>query len=294
MSDEIKGMILGVIGVAIFSLTLPVTRIALAGGLDVITVGLGRAVVAAVVAAVILWASRQPIPPRRYWRRLVVAGMLLVIGFPLSMSIAMQSLPASHGGIVLGVLPFTTTLAAAILCGERPSPGFWVVALIGSGAVVAFAVIEGGGEMQAADLWMLAAAVSAGTGYALSGELSRALGGWQVICWSLVACVPLIVPPVAWVWSDIHWQASWPVWTAFGYVALFSQLIGFFAWNRGLALGGISRVGQVQLLQLFMTLAGSWVLLGEEIGPLTMLFAVCIVGTVALSRRMVVTRRQLT
>jgi len=293
MSDEIKGMALGLVGVAIFSLTLPVTRIALTGGLDVVTVGIGRAVVAAMVAAVILFATRQAVPPRRYWKRLVVSGLLLVIGFPLFMSIAMSSVPASHGGIVLGVLPFTTTLAAAIFCGERPSRGFWLVALLGSAAVVAFAVIEGGGAMQAADLWMLGAAVAAGTGYALSGDLSRALGGWQVICWSLLACVPFIVPPVAWVWADINWQVSWQVWTAFGYVALFSQLIGFFAWNRGLALGGIARVGQVQLLQLFMTLAGSWLLLGEEIGPVTMIFAVGIVGAVALSRRMAVTRRAL-
>ena len=293
MSDEIKGLGLGFIGVAIFSMTLPVTRMALSGGLAVVTVGIGRAVVAALVAAVILRVARQPVPPMRYWKRLIVAGLCLVIGFPLFMSIAMLSVPASHGGVVLGILPFATTLAAAMFCGERPSPGFWLVALVGSGAVVAFAVVEGGGGMQAAALWMLAAALSAGTGYALSGELSRVLGGWQVICWSLVGCVPFIVPPVVWVWPDIHWQAPWQTWTAFGYVALFSQLIGFFAWNRGMALGGVSRVAQVQLLQLFMTLAGSAVLLGEEIGTVTLIFAVCVVAAVALSRQMPVSRRDL-
>ncbi len=291
MSDEIKGMALGLIGVAIFSLSLPMTRVAVVGGLDVVFVAFGRAVVAALVAAVILFVTRQPVPPRRYWKRLIYVGFGIVLGFPLLMTIAMKTLPASHGGIVLGVFPLATTAAAAVFCRERPSPGFWAVALLGSALVVGFAMIKGGGDLQMADLLLLVAAAFAGTGYALSGDLSRSLGGWQVICWVLIFSLPFIVLPILWVLPDVHWQVDWPAWGGFFYVALFSQLIGFFAWNRGLALGGVSRVGQVQLLQLFMTLAASAWLLGENADLVTIIFAITVVGVVALGRRMPVARR---
>ncbi len=267
MSDEIKGMLLGVIGVAIFSVTLPATRIAVLGGLDTVFVAYGRCVVAALAAAVILVVTRQPIPPRRHWKRLVCVVF----------------------GIVLGVLPLATTAAAAVICRERPSLKFWAVALLGSALVVGFALIKGGGDLQAADLLLLAAAY-AGTGYTLSGNLSRSLGGWQVICWVLIFSLPFIVPPVLWVLPDVDWRVPWPAWGGFFYVALLSQLIGFFAWNRGLALGGVSRVGQVQLLQLFMTLAASAWLLGEDIDQVTLIFAIAVVGVVAVGRRMPVTR----
>jgi len=291
MNDEVKGLALGFVGVAIFSITLPATRIAVVGGMDAVFVGLGRAVVAAVAAAVILYLTRQPVPARRHWGRLVWVALGIVVGFPLFMTVAMQTVPAAHGGIVLGVLPLATTSAAAIFCGERPSLKFWAVAFVGSALVVGFAMIKGGGDLQAADLWLLAAAACAGTGYALSGDLSRILGGWQVICWVLLGSLPFILPPVLWVLPDVDWQAPWTVWGGFFYVALFSQLIGFFAWNRGLALGGVARVGQVQLLQLFMTLIASAVLLGEDIDLVTIGFAGAVVGTVAVSRRMPVKRR---
>ncbi len=165
------------------------------------------------------------------------------------------------------------------------------MAVLGSALVTGFSMIKGGGNLQSADLLLLAAAC-AGTGYALSGDLSRSLGGWQVICWVLIISVPFIVPPLLWVLPDVHWRAPWPVWGGFFYVALFSQLIGFFAWNRGLALGGVARVGQVQLLQLFMTLAASAWLLGEEIDPVTLIFAIAVVGVVAVGRHMPVARRR--
>ncbi|MBC8337871.1 MAG: DMT family transporter [Rhodospirillales bacterium] len=288
MTDETRGMILGIIGVAGFSITLPATRVAVAG-LDPVFVGLGRAVLAAAMAVVILAVTRQSLPARRHWSRLMLSALCLVIGFPLFMSIAMQTVPAAHGGIVLGVLPLVTTVAA-VLCGERPSSRFWLVALLGSALVVGFAMIRGGGALQAGDVWLLAAAACAGTGYAISGDLSRVLGGWQVICWALVASLPLVLPPVLWVIGDVDWGVPWPMWTGFLYVALISQLAAFFAWNRGLALGGVARVGQVQLLQLFMTLAASALLLGEVLDVTTLLFAVGVVGVVALGRRMPVAR----
>ncbi|MEE8350744.1 MAG: DMT family transporter [Rhodospirillales bacterium] len=293
MSDEVKGMLLGLIGVAIFSLTLPATRVAVSV-LDPVTVGLGRAVVAAVVAVAILIGTRQPLPPRRTWGRLLAVAVCITLGFPLFMTIAMQSVPAVHGGVMLGVLPLATTVGAAVFCGERPSLSFWLLAMLGSALVLAFAFMEGAGALQAADLWLLIAVFCAGAGYALSGDLSRSMGGWQVICWVMVVSLPLVVPPVLWVMADIDWQATtWQVWSGFFYVALFSQLIGFFAWNKGLALAGIARVGQVQLLQLFMTLAASWLLLGEEIMPSTIVFSMLVVAVVAWGRRMPVSRPEL-
>ena len=286
MSDEYKGMILGFIGVAIFSLTLPATRIAVVGGLDTVFVALGRGILAALVASVILIVTKQSFPPRRYWKRLFFVAFGVVLGFPLCMTIAMKTLPASHGGIVLGVLPFATTAAAALFCLERPGIKFWVVAALGSALVVSFAMLEGAGDLRPADLLLLAAAIFAGIGYAFSGDLSRSLGGWQVICWALIISLPFIIPPFLWVLSNVNWQASLPAWGGFLYVSLFSQLIGFFAWNRALALGGVARVGQLQLLQLFMTLLGSALLLGEEIDQVTIAFAVCVVFVVAVGRRM--------
>ncbi len=293
MSDEIKGLGLGFIGVAIFSVTLPATRIAVTGGLDVVTVGLGRAVVAAAVAAVILAVRRQPLPDRRHWGRLVVVALGVVLGFPLFMTISMQTVPAAHGGVVMGVLPLVTTVAAALLCRERPSAGFWALALLGGAVVIAFAALKGAGGLMAGDWWLRLAIAAAGVGYAVGGELSRTLCGWQVICWALVVSVPFTLPVVAWHMGGVTWGAPLSVWAAFLYVALFSQLLAFFAWYRGLALGGVARVGQVQLLQVFMTLIASAVLVGEEIDTLPIGFAVAVVGTVALGRRMPVTRRAL-
>jgi drug/metabolite transporter (DMT)-like permease len=292
MSEDFKGIILGLVGVAIFSLTLPATRMAVIGGLDTVFVALGRAILAALIAGIILAVTRQSFPPRRYWKKLVYVSFGVVLGFPLCMTIAMKTLPAAHGGIVLGVLPLATTAAAAAFCSERPSPSFWIVAACGSVLVVSFAIIKGAGDLQLADLLLLAAAAFAGIGYALSGDLSRILGGWQVICWALVVSLPFIIPPFLWVLPDVNWHVSLPAWVGFIYVSLFSQLIGFFAWNKALALGGVSKVGQLQLLQLFMTLVGSSWLLDEKIDQMTIFFAFCVVFVVAIGRRMPVEKRE--
>ena len=192
MRREFKGIILGFIGVAIFSLTLPATRIAVIGGLDTVFVALGRAILAALIAGIILIVTKQSFPSRRYWKKLTYASFGVVLGFPLFMTIAMKTLPAAHGGIMLGVLPLATTAAAALFCYEKPSFGFWGVAALGSVIVVSFAMIKGAGNLQSADLLLLVAAGFAGIGYAFSGDLSKVLGGWQVICWVLVISLPFI------------------------------------------------------------------------------------------------------
>ncbi len=290
LSDDTRGWALGFLGVALFSLTLPATRIAVAA-LDPVLVGLGRALVAAVLAAVLLLVTRQPWPRRADWPRLLSCAAGVVLGFPLLSAWALQRVPAAHGAVVLGVLPLATAIFGAWLMRERPSPGFWLVSLLGAALVVVFALREGGGSLAWADLALLAAVFAAGFGYAEGARLSHRLGGWQTISWALVVSAPFLLWPVL----DAMGRQSFAAvptdaWVAFAYVALISQYLAFFAWYRGLALGGVARVGQVQLLQAFMTLGFAALINGEAIGWDTALFAVAVVGCVAFGRRLPVGR----
>lgn len=281
---EARGLFWGFLGVALFSLTLPATRIAVVD-MTPVMVGLGRALVAAAVALAILLAARQRLPRAEEWRRLAVVAAGVVLGFPLLSAWAMQSVPAAHGGVVLGFLPLATALAGAILLRERPSPGFWAFSLLGGGAVVTFSLLRGGGTIGPGHLALLGSVACAAVGYAEGARLSKTLGGWQVICWALVIAAPFLVVPVGLTIAEEGLQAAPASWAAFLYVALFSQLIGFFAWYHGLAVGGVARVSQVQLFQTFLTIFASAVLLGEVIDVMTLGFAVFVVGIVALGRR---------
>ncbi|GGC09595.1 hypothetical protein GCM10007205_18420 [Oxalicibacterium flavum] len=290
MTQETKGMWLGAIGIAMFSLTLPFTRMAVAE-LHPVLLALGRAVVAAGCGAALLWSVRAPRPNRAQLKSLCIVALGVVIGFPVFSSIAMSRIPAAHGAIVLGILPLVTALFGALRFGERPSPGFWIAAVIGSMLVAVFAFEEGGGSLQWGDLAMLAAVVAAAMGYAEGGRLSETMGGQQVISWALLLSMPLVLPVVVWLALQHGLQASARAWIGFGYVSLFSMFIGFFFWYKGLALGGIARVGQVQLIQPFLTLLGVALILGELLTWKTVLFAAAIVAIVALGRRMPVRRR---
>ncbi|MGF1629875.1 MAG: DMT family transporter [Kiloniellaceae bacterium] len=282
---ESKGLALGFIGVAVFSLTLPATRLAMVDS-DPVVFGLGRSLVAAAVAAAILLATRQRRPLGKEWRALAVVAAGVIFGFPLLSAWGMQRVPAAHGGVVLGILPLATAMAGAVLLRERPSGAFWLVSLVGGAAVVAFSLLKGGGTLSLGHLALLGSVVCAAVGYAEGARLSRSLGGWQVICWALVIAFPLLLVPVVPAVLAHGLPGSPASWVAFTYVALFSQLFGFFAWYRGLLLGGVARVSQVQLLQTFMTIGASALLLGESIDALTLGFAVFVVASVALGRRM--------
>jgi drug/metabolite transporter (DMT)-like permease len=288
--NETRGLLLGLVAMAVFSLTLPATRVAVAE-IDPVLVGLGRAVLAAIVGGIMLIAARQTPPPRKYWKSLTACAFGVVIGFPLFSALAMQSVPASHGGVMLGLLPLATACAGVVVARERPSLGFWASAAAGSAAVIAFALREGGGALRPADWLLLLALMSAAVGYALGGELAKTLGGWQVICWTLIASLPFIAPPVLWKLSVAPPDAGPRAWLGFLYVALFSQLIAFFAWNRALALGGVARVGQTQLLQPFLTIFFAAILLGETVDMPTIGFAVLVVAVVAIGRRTRISRR---
>jgi len=291
-ADEARGMLLGLAGVAIFSLTLPFTRMAVAE-IDPLFVALGRALGAAALAAAWLAWQHAPLPGRAALLPLALVALGCVIGFPLLTSIALRTLPAAHGAVLAGLLPLGTALYAALRGDERPSARFWLLAVLGAGLVVGFALAQGGGSFQQADLLMFAALGLAAMGYAEGGRLARTLGGERTICWALVLAALPSAALLALLDGD-HLaglgRASARAWCALGYVTVGSMFIGFFFWYRGLALGGVARVGQVQLLQPFLSLAAAAALLGEPLTPANCAFALAVVAVVALGRRAQVRR----
>lgn len=282
---ELQGLAWGFVGVAIFSLTLPATRVAVAE-LDPVLVGLGRSLAASVLAALALLITRQPLPRRDQIVRLAITASGVVLGFPLITAYAMRYLPSAHGAIVIGLLPLATAAIVALAGRERPSRGFWIAAGCGAALVVAFALFEGGGTLHVADIGLLLAVAVGALGYAEGARLTREMPGWVVISWVLVVAAPFLLPPVLWSAAVHGVNASPAAWISFAYVSLFSQYLGFFAWYHGLALGGVARVAQIQLTQPFLTLIASALLLGENVSMGMIIFASAVVATVAIGRSM--------
>ena len=283
MAAETKGMLLGLLGVAAFSLTLPATRAAVEA-LSPFFVGMGRAVVAALLGAIYLAIGKHRLPTKTEFKFLIIVSLGVVVGFPILTALAMRYVDSSHGGVMLGILPLATAAAGFVFSRERPSLGFWAMAFLGSALVVAFSLMKGGGALHLADLALLAAVASASIGYAVGARLTRSLGGLQVISWALVISAPfLIVPAILYAPNTVHLSTS--AWLGFVYVSLVSQFLGFLPWYRGLALGGIARVGQIQLLQPFFTIAAASLLLGEAVDEVTVVFAIAVFAVVAIGRR---------
>lgn len=283
MNARGKGLLFGLAGVMAFGFTLPATRLAVAS-FDPNIVGLGRAAVAALPAAMLLLLTRQRIPTRDQWRRLAIVVFGVIIGFPVSIGWAMQRVDASHGGVVLGLLPLATACAAFLRAGEKPARRFWLCSLAGSATVVAFALSAGSGKFSPADGALLAAVVFAALGYAEGGRLSREIGGWQVMCWTLVMALPLILGPLVWLAMHHGLQATASSWAGFAYLSLVSSFLGMFAWYHGLSLGGVARVGQLQLLQPFFTFLFAVLFLGESFGWQPVVCAALVAGFIALGR----------
>lgn len=289
-ADEQRGMLLGLLGVAMFSLTLPFTRMAVAD-LDPVFVTFGRACGAALLAAAWLAWKRAALPPRSALLPLALVSGGCIIGFPLLTSIALRTVPAAHGALLVGVLPLATALYAALRGFEQPSRGFWSMAVLGSSLVAAFALAQAGGNLRLADLLVFGAVAAAAVGYAEGGRLSRSIGGPEVICWALVLSVPVVLPVLLWNGLPALGTVRTSSWLGFGYVTAVSMFIGFFFWYRGLALGGVARVGQVQLLQPFLSLVGAAALLGESLTFINCAFALAVAAVVFAGRRMQVRRQ---
>jgi drug/metabolite transporter (DMT)-like permease len=274
----------GGLGVLGFSFSLPATRVAV-GDLDASVVALGRAAVAAVLAAALLAIRREPMPERADLPRLAVIGVGVVIGFPLFSSLALRELSSAHASVIVGLLPAATAALAVVRAGERPGRGFWAAAAAGLVAVLAFAVTQGASGLATADLYVLVAVALGALGYAEGGALSRRYGGWQVICWALVFTAPVLVPFLAAGIARSGLDAGRDAWLGFAYVSLFSMFLAFFAWYHGLAKGGVARIGQLQLGQPVLTLVWAALLLGEEVTPATVLAALAVLACVGATQR---------
>lgn len=290
-ADEIRGLWLGLLGVTIFALTLPMTRLAVgtpeAPQMSGVFIALGRAVVAAALSTLFLVATRAPWPRREDWLPLAVTSAGVVFGFPLFTSVAMRYVEAVHASVIVGVLPLATAAVGAWLHRQRPSAGFWICAALGSALVVLFAVLrsgQGGLSLHPADMLLLAAMGCAAVGYGYGARLSQRMRAEHVICWALVISLPLTLPMALWTRPQAPLQAS--AWWAFAYVAVFSMWLGFFAWYRGLALGGTVRVSQVQLVQPFLGMLFAVPLLGETLDAVTLGFAAAVIATVFIGKKM--------
>jgi drug/metabolite transporter (DMT)-like permease len=279
----------GLLGVASFSLTVPFTRVAV-GGLSPLLIGSGRAVGAALLAAAALVLTGQRLPVGDQWWRLAVVAGGVVAGFPLLTSYALTTVPAGHGAVVIALLPAATAVAAVLRVRERLPRSFWIMAVIGALAALVFASLQGDGfgRLHTADLLLFGAVVAAAIGYAEGGLLARELGSWQTVSWALVLCAPLMIVLAAVSMIQQPPSATPVEWAAFAYLAAVSQYLGFFAWYRGLAIGPMAQVSQVQLVQPVLTISWAALLLGEELTWPTVLggIAVIVCATVAVRIRL--------
>lgn len=296
------GLWLGLLGIVIFSVTLPMTRLAVgtadAPQMSGFFIAMGRAVVAAALSGAFLLLSRAPLPRREDWLPLAITAGGVVFGFPLFTSIAMRYVEAMHASVIVGVLPLATAAVGALLHRQRPSLGFWVCAALGSALVAVFAVMNGGAvvagastgtttpglSVNSADLLLVAAMLCAAVGYGYGARLSQRMQAEHVICWALVMCLPITLPLAAYSWPTAPLHSS--AWWGFAYVGVFSMWLGFFAWYRGLALGGTVRVSQVQLVQPFLSMLVAVPLLGEKLDAVTVGFGVAVIATVFIGKKM--------
>ncbi len=272
------GLLWGLVGVFAFSFTVPFTRVAV-GALNPLFIGSGRAVIAAALAAVALAITRQVFPRGIQWLRLAIVGGGVVVGFPLFTTFALTTTEASHGAVVIALLPAATAVAATIRTRERPRPLFWVVAGLGACAAVLFASLQsdGFGAFGWADALLFGAVIAAAIGYTEGGLLSRELGSWQTISWALVLCGPLMIAlTLISMFSDP--PSATPIeWAAFGYLGVVSMFLAFFAWYRGLAIGPMAQVSQVQLVQPILSIAWAALILHEELTWSTVVAGVAVI-----------------
>ena len=274
----------GLIGVILFSGSMPATRVAVAD-FSPIFLTAARAVIPAIIGLIALGFLRQKRPGRGEMASIAIVSAGVVVGFPLLTALALQHITAAHSLVFIGLLPLSTAIFATWRGGERPGRTFWVFAALGGLAVAAFALAGSNGASLTGDLLMVAAVVVCGFGYAEGGALSRRLGGWQVICWALALALPVTATVgLAALPVDLSAIGS-SAWIGLGYVSIFSMLVGFVFWYRGLALGGVARVGQLQLLQPFFGLGLSALVLGEPVTWTMFLVAGFVVVCVALARR---------
>ena len=292
MSAGSRGLLLGALGVVIFAMTLPMTRLAVGDAsspqLPPAFVTAGRAALAGLLSIVYLLAVGARLPARRHGPPRAFSAAGTVVGFPMCLALALRQVDAMHAAVVTGLMPLSTAVIGALVFRQRPSAAFWVCALAGCALVLGFAAWQGNGAVSAGDGWLLLAVLFTGIGYVGGAKVAVDLPAPQVICWVLVFSLPFTLPAALWWWPS--GPASAGAWIGFLYVSIFSMWLGFFAWYRGLALGGVVRVSQVQLLQPFLALLFAVPVLGEKLEPVTVVFALAVVAVVFIGRRLPVGR----
>ena len=285
---ETRGLWLGLLGVVIFAMTLPMTRLAVGPAADPqlppLFVTAGRAGFAGLLSVIYLWVTGAPRVQRRHVPALLTSALGTVVGFPLFLSLALREVDAMHAAVVTGLMPLATAIGAALVFRQRPSNGFWACAVLGCAMVLSFAAYQGSGRLSAADGLLLVAVFFTAVGYVAGARVATELPAEQVICWVLVLSLPLTLPLTLALWPTQPVRVS--AWGGFTYVTLFSMWLGFFAWYRGLALGGTVRVSQVQLVQPFLALLFAVPVLGEHLEPTTVLFSLAVIAVVFVSKKM--------
>ena len=285
---ERQGLWLGLLGVVIFAMTLPMTRLAVGPASDPqlspLFVTAGRAALAGLLSVAYLLATRAARPQRHQWVAFAVSALGTVVGFPLFMSLALRDVDAMHAAVITGVLPLATAMVAALWFRQRPSTGFWVCAVLGCALVLVFAAHQGSGRLSPADGLLLSSVLSASIGYVAGARLAAQMRAEQVICWVLVLSLPFTLPVMLASWPAAPARTS--AWGGFAYVTLFSMWLGFFAWYRGLALGGAVRVSQVQLVQPFLALLFAVPVLGERLDATTVVFSLAVIAIVFVGKKM--------
>lgn len=280
-----QGWLYGLIGVMIFAGSMPATRIAVQGFSPEFLTG-ARACIAAVLALILLIALQQPRPSKSQIKSLCITSAGVVIGFPLFTALALQTATVAHSLIFIALLPLATAFFAVLRAKEAPKRAFWIYTCIGSSLVIFFMLNQSGLHYSAAgDSYMAAAVLLCGLGYAEGGVLSRELGGWQVICWALVIALPAMLL-ISWIYFPQNFSAVPPsAYLGLAYVSLFSMLIGFFFWYKGLALGGIAKVGQIQLIQPFIGLILCALILNEHVTLLMIAVSLAVAACVVMARK---------
>jgi drug/metabolite transporter (DMT)-like permease len=282
---------LGLLGVVMFAMTFPMTRLAVgdvsAPQMSPEFVTAARAALAGLLSiGYLLWVGAQ-VPARQHWRPLAVCALGTVVGFPLCIGLALREVESMHAAVVTGIIPLGTAVVGALTLRQRPSAGFWACALAGFALVMGFAAWKGGGGLVAADGWLLLAVLSTSIAYVAGARVSGVIPAQQVICWVVVGSLPFTLPATVW-WWPVDTSPSLAAWGGLLYVGLFSMWLGFFAWYGGLAMGGIVRVSQMQLIQPFLALLFGVPVLGERLDPMTVAFSLAVIAVVFVSRRMAV------
>lgn len=287
MNKTTSGWINGFIGILIFSASLPATRVAVLD-FDPLFLTAIRATIAAILAILLLLLFREKRPARGNLFSLVIVAVGVVVGFPLLTALALQHVTSAYSIVFIGLLPLATATFGVLRAGERPSPAFWIFACLGSFLVAGFALTQGFDTSPIGNAYMVAAIIVCGLGYAEGAKLSRTLGGWQVISWALILSLPAMAPLAFFTMPDTFANIGQPAWIGLIYVSLFSMLIGFVFWYRGLAQGGIASVGQLQLLQPFFGLLLAATFLQETISgamiAVTIAVVLCVIGSKHFAR----------